>query len=332
MIPDLLTLQLFGQFPRIVGNPIDTIVFDIKGLKSFLSYNEGVNDCFVKIYPLNGMISMIYFDFDGFGRALEDAKTVFRHLVKNGHTVVPVASGMRGIHLYNLLTPHQYPDAKKLLTSASYRILIDTFGDDYVKSTADPHCIGDINRFSRLPNTRRPPKNASYCVALPPEFLDMTWKDVVNWSRMPHEFSTVAVPNKTLYDFKPVDISKITRIETNEAPTTSQPMFSENSAPVYLESQLRPCIFKALCSPNPLHYIRVAATADLLRFWKPYQIADMYSQLKWLDWDYDTSMRQIHSCMDLKEYSCTRLKLMGACLYNRFSDCPMRNPDAKDEE
>lgn len=331
MIPDLLTLQLFGQFPRIVGNPIDTIVFDVKQLKSFLSYNEGVNDCFIKIYPLSGMMSMIYFDFDGYGRALEDSKTVFRYLAKNGHTVVPVASGRRGIHLYDLLAPRQYPDSKKLLTSATYRILMDAFGDEYTETTADPHCIGDISRYSRLPNTRRPPKNASYCVALPPWFLDMSWKDVVNWTRMPHEFGTVPVPNKTLYDFKPVDLSKIKRIEIEEAPLSQHSSF-ENTAPIYLEGQLRPCIFKALCTPNPLHYIRVAATVDLLRFWKPQQIADMYAQLKWVDWDWDTTISQIHSCMDLTEYSCTRLKTRGACLYNRFSDCPMRNPDARQAE
>ena len=333
MIPDLLTLQLFGQFPRIVGNPIDTIVFDTKQLKSFLSYNEGVNDCFAKIYPLSGMIDKVYFDCDGYGRALEDAKAIFRYLVKQKHTVVPAASGRRGIHLYNLLAPRQYPDSKKLLTSATYRILIDTFGEeDYVKTTVDPHCIGDISRFSRLFNTRRPPQNTSYCVALPPWFLDMTWKDVVNWTRMPHEFNTVSVPNKTLYDFKPVDLSKIKRIEIEEEAPLFQPSFAENSAPIYLEGQLRPCIFKALCARNPLHFVRVAATVDLLRFWKPHQIAEMYAQLKWVDFDYDTTISQIHSCMDLKEYSCTRLRTRGACLYDRFSDCPIRNPDARQEE
>lgn len=332
MIPDLLTLQLFGQFPRIMGNPIDTIVFDIKQMKSFLSYNEGVNDCFVKIFPLSGMIDKIYFDFDGYARALEDSKIVFRYLVKNNHTVVPVASGVKGIHLYVLLAPRQYPDGKKILTSATYRILMDAFGDDYVKTTADPHCIGDISRYSRMPNTRRPPRNASYCVALPPEFLDMSWKDVVNWTRMPHEFTTVAVPNKTLYDFKPVDLSKITRIESDDQ-TMSEPLkFSDNSAPIYLEGQLRPCLFKALCARNPLHFIRVAATVDLLRFWKPQQIADMYAQLKWVDWNYDTTLSQIISCKGLKDYSCTRLRLRGACLYSQMRDCPIRNPDAQQED
>jgi hypothetical protein len=314
-----------------MGNPHDTIIFDVKQMKSFLSYNEGVNDCFVKICPLNGMITQIYFDFDGYGRALDDSKIVFKYLVNRGHTVVPVASGKRGIHLYVLLAPRQYPDAKKLLLSATYRILMDAFGDDYVKTTADPHCIGDTNRFSRLPNTRRPPSNTSYCVALPPQFLDMSWRDVVNWSRIPHEFGTVPVPNKTLYDFEPVDISKIARIEIDEERMTPQ-KFATDNAPIYLKSQLRPCLFKAICSPNPLHFVRVAVTTDLLRFWKPQEIAEFYSRLKWLDWNYETTISQIHSCIGLKEYSCTRLKTRGACLYNRFSDCPIRNPDARQEE
>ena len=322
MIIDPLLLQMFGQFPRDVGNPNRSIVYDLEGLRNFLTYNEGQNDCYVSVYPTSGYIDKLFYDFDGYARALEDAKAVYKYLVKNKHVVVPVASGKKGIHIYVLLTPKYYPNAKELLTSASYRILMDTFGKDYTKTTADPHVIGDIRRITRIFNTRRPPHNSSWCVVLPPEFVDATWNDILNWQRIPHEFNMVKAPNKTLNDFAPVNLSKIAPMIYSANHSIEATIPNNNSN--FLEGVIRPCLYKGIRIPNPQHHIRVAATIDLLRNWSPKQVADMYSQLHWVDWDYNTTIQQIHSCMGLKQCSCTRIKSYGSCLVHNFMECPIR--------
>lgn len=318
---DPLTQQLFGQYPREVANPSRAVIHDEVGLETFLIYNEGVHDCYTSVYPLSGEIDKIFFDFDGYGRALEDAKKVYLYLVERGHVVVPVASGKKGIHLYILLVPKEYENPKEKLTSSAYSILIDVFGEDeYNKTTADPHIIGDLRRITRIPNTRRPPYNNSWCTYLPPEFVKAKWLNIINWTKMPHHMDRVAYPTKTLDDFSTPNI----KIEAPQMEYPTSPIPTNTN--FILEGTLRPCLYRAIMQPSPRHMVRVASTIDLLMFWSPNDIGRIYASLSWVDFDHSTTITQIKSCEGLKPYSCRR-KLIpaGICLVKDISDCPLRD-------
>jgi len=318
---DSLTLQLFGQFPREVANPSRTVVHDLYGLKKFLIYNEGIRDCYISQYPLTGEITSILFELDGYARALEDAKKIYNYLTNLGEIVVPVASGKKGIHLHLLLRPKKYgteEETKKILHSKTYSILISVFGEtDYNKTTVDTSTIGDVRQIIRLPNTRRPPRNNSWCTYLPPGFVDSEWLDIINYTKMPHRMDRVPIPTTTLDDIPDPSI-KIEGPQLNHLDTTI-PI----SGNWFLEGVLRPCLYRGIMQPHPLHDMRVAATIDLLISCSPHEILQIYSGLGWTDFNTDATMTQIKSCAKYERYECPTLKRKGMCFVDVLEDCPL---------
>ncbi len=317
---DSLTLQLFGQFPREVANPSRVVVGNMKRFNNFLILTEGAYDCYTSVYPLSGEIDKIFYDLDGHARALEDAKHIYKHLTADGHIVVPVASGKKGIHIYVLLDSQHYKKGKERLTNAAYQILYSVFGDEYSKTTADPHVIGDVRRITRIPNTRRPPNNNSWCTWLPPEFIDFTWLDVINWCKMPHDFGRVPLPTKTLDDFPEMDISRLMGSDIQED-TLPEP----RSSNIFLKSHLRPCLYRAITQRHPRHHTRVASSVDLLKFWSPRDICNMYESLNWVDWDGAETLKQISSCRHLRSFGCKKLISYDLCLVDDPVNCPLKD-------
>ena len=319
LILDPLTLQLFGKFPREVG--IRSNVYTLEAFQKYLLQNEGLTDCYTSIYTLNSEIDKIYFDFDGHAGGLDDAKRVYKWLVSEGHSVVVIASGKKGIHIYNLLKP--VPTSKELLTQATWGILKEVFGADYTRTTADPHCIGDIRRISRIPNTRRPPLNNTWCTPLPPEFVKYSWADIIQWTKSPHEFTATHTPTQTIRDLPQVQLSEVRNITPTLIAEVGKPVNGNE----FLRSMLRPCLYNAVTVPNPLHISRVATTADLTKNYRfsADQIADFYEQLNWLDWNRQTTLFQIRSCQHLNPFSCSRLRAIGVCMYDNKRDCPHIN-------
>jgi len=354
---DELTRQLFGDYPRQVANPDRWTIYDERGLTDFLMQNEGQKDCFISVYPQSGHIDKIFLDFDGheglcgYEQAFEDAKKVYKNLKDRGFCVVPLASGRKGTHLHILLRRHRYEtpgEAKMELYNATLQILVDTFGeieqgteyDRYNKPStvyyavedkhriigADPRVIGDIQRICRIPNTRRPPNNGwsnwSWCTWLPEHFEEMSWTDAILWCKEPHWYNTRVTPKKYIHQLPKYS----GRITVNPM---ANPAIFEHTLPIktntYLESQLRPCLYRSLMVSNPLHHARVAATIDLLQFHKPQIIAELYRQLNWVDFDANTTVKQIYLCDKYKPYNCLTLKQHGLCLYEHRSDCPIVN-------
>lgn len=317
MIFDALTNQLFGKFPREIG--IRSNIYTLEAFQNYLLQNDGVNDCYTSIYTLSGEIDKLFFDFDGGAKALEDSKRVYKWLISEGHSVAVIASGKKGIHLYVLLKP--IPTTKEILSQATWGILKSVFGNEYMKTTADPHIIGDIRRISRIPNTRRPPDNKFWCTPLPADFVNFTWRDVLLWSKMPHEFSEAPQPTQTINDLphlKLVDIANIT------PSLVAQPVQVSKETNL-LQSFLRPCLYNAIVVPNPLHVARVATATDLLQVFSPEDVKSFLEPLNWLDWSSTIALSQIKSCKHLKPYTCAKLRSIGMCMYPNSRDCPYKN-------
>ena len=349
---DALTRQLFGQFPREFAIPSRSMVYDIVDFNQRVTINDGIFDCYTSIFPFGDkgiIVDKIFLDFDKTDfcdgdTTLNDAKRVYRHMVDKGHIVVPVASGKKGIHLYILLKPIDYieQEGKTALYQATIQMLEDVFGpleqgteytdDDksvYVYYAVDedrrilgvdPKIVGDIRRITRVPHTRRPPANKSWCTYLPPSFVDASWLDIINWCKMPHYMDRVDTPKFTLADLPKSD-RKIENTPISKFPEAPIPV--EGNA--LLSAILRPCLYHGITRRNPRHDARVAATIDLLRDWSPNEITQIYSTLNWMDWNSNVTRAQILTCQKYKPYSCKKLRGLGLCIVDIPEECPINS-------
>lgn len=195
---DQTTLFLFSPYEREVASPTRQPIKGFEQFQNFVDTHDGLTDCYADLYtqPFTGVIDKIYFDFDGVSNGMEEAlpyaQAFYRFLVGiKKLNVIPVASGKKGFNLYVILKEQSYPNAKQLLHDVAYSLIVECFGkvsqfthidkegrehptlvkvDENGKPTEiiciDPKIIGDVRRFSRIPNTLRPPENNAYCVPL----------------------------------------------------------------------------------------------------------------------------------------------------------------------
>ena len=304
--------MLFSPFEREVGNPRRWRIYTEEEFIKFIEQNNGVSDCFSSVYPSDGTIVVIFFDIDspdGVVGSVEDARKLYSWLLAEGFNVVPIITGKKGFHFYLLLKPKQYENAKTLLKKATYSILYSVFGqsEDGKINTAnvDPSVIGDVRQISRIPNTLRPPSNSTFCTYLPPEdWIKMDTAELIIHMKSPHVYDyRLDGIMPTLEDFPepPIEITKWNPI----VDTTPIHPIKDNT---FLKNLLRPCLYRHMMMDEPRHDARAASTADLLVYFTPQKIFEIYSALAWKDWDPEITMEQILSCKHLSPYGCKRLR------------------------
>lgn len=319
---DQTTVKLFSPFEgREVANPQRRHIRDIEGFIRFIEQNNGVMDCYSSIYPADGTIDKIFFDIDsllGITGSVEDARRLYSYLLSEGFIVIPIITGKKGFHFYVFLKPRRYKEAKVLLKKAAYSILYEVFGSDNGKinvATVDPHIIGDIRRIGRIPNTLRPPQNLTWCTYLPKDWVKMSVAELVEQMKAPHTYDyTLEGKMPTLHDFPEPPI-EITEWKPDIGNATPMHPLKGN---IFLKNLLRPCLYRNIMVAEPRHAVRVAATADLLGFFTPGEIFEMYQSLGWSDWDPEETAKQIESCKPftwtckkLREYSIPEVCCIG---------------------
>jgi len=318
---------IFSPFFREVGKS-RRVVYNLKEWLNEIDKLNGFDDVFTSVYPLDGTIDKIFFDIDDkdIEKAFEVAAKLYSWLRDNGFTVIPIATGKKGFQLHVLLEPLRYSNLcekkkKELLANAAYYIIEKaglTDEDGEPMSQIDTHVIGDVRRLCRVPNTLRPPENKSFCVFLPPNFDEMGIDDVVEYTKhLSLEYNYEINELKNLFDF-PIVLTekrkkKIARMDARR-------LRAPENIREYLKRLLRPCIFEELLRAEPYHFIRVAATIDLLRLgFTIDEIVKMYSLLGWTDFDYDKTRYQVEHIAEkgYSPYSCKKLrKLLG----NRYCE------------
>lgn len=345
---DQTTMFLFSPFERECADPTRHPIKGREQFQRFVDTHDGLLDCYCDLYthPFNGIIDKIYFDFDGvengMTEALPYAQQFYRFLVgMKKLSVIPVASGKKGFNLYVILKEHSYPNAKKLLRDVSYSLIVECFGkvsqltyidkkgrehptltkvDDEGKPTEiiciDPKILGDVRRFSRIPNTLRPPENNAYCTYLDPyKFPKMTIQDV--FRAIKHK-NTYAYNLKSYKSLKDIEIhpqldTLVTHLRNGNNNSNGNGIPVRNLDTKHLEMALRPCLFKNMLSPEPRHHVRVASTGDLLGMgFSTDEIFDMYKKLHWVDWNPELTRYQIEHCKPI-QYSKRKLKEIGIC-------------------
>lgn len=133
--------------------------------------------CYITVYafeswhgrPQNAIIDRVYLDLDHETEpqnAIDDAIKLIEGLQKFGIKASIYFSGMKGIAIYIDFEPvHIAPENKKDTVAAFQHTLMRRFDLHLDKDggTVDSHIIGDINRVSRLPNTKHQ-SSGLYCV------------------------------------------------------------------------------------------------------------------------------------------------------------------------
>ncbi len=276
--------------------------------------NDGFKPVFVGVYAKDLIIDKLYIDIDGgIAKSLPITQKFVNYLKEKGYTIIIVCTGIKGFHIYIEIKPFRVKLVKKTvifiknqLKLRTLSLIYDCFG---IVDTNffDTHVMGDIDRLTRVPETLRPDNdNKTYCAFMPyASFEDLHISDIYTLIKNPVRFNYPTLKEKKLTDIPVVEKIKFHIIER---PPITQSM--ENLDNNILKNIIRPCLFRHLNVPEPLHTVRVAATVDLLRFYSIEEIISLYSKLNWVDWDEDLTRRYIDGIKNknFNSYSCSKLR------------------------
>ena len=299
-----MTIELFNKFPREVGL-YRKLVYNQRQYQDYIIKNNGVNDCYTSLYPSDFLIDKIFFDFDG-KNSLEEAITLYHYFKEKKFTAIPVISGMKGFHIYLLVTPDYY--TKQELTLSSYSIVYEVFEK---ANSLDTHVLGDIRRLVRIPNTLRPPENKTWCSYLPPYFDELSPTEIFSYQKAPHNFKYKINKIPCLTDLISDNIvvpEDQNNVEINHTKHIHKDILN----------YVRPCLVKLITLPNAPHTARLAVTIDLINAgFSDYQMLNLYRRLGWNDFDPEITLSYIKAIRkrNYHPYSCKKLRLLGICQY-----------------
>jgi len=320
---DKMTKILFSSFPREVGRKRN-FVKTSEEFEQKIDLLNGVDEVFTNANSVDGTIDKIFSDLDG-PLSLKQSQKMYAYILEKNVPCIPLASGIKGIHLHSLFNPRKGQDNKIILYKSTKSLIFGTFGtknnnnelvlnsSDY--GSVDPHVIGDLRRLCRVPNTLRPPNNSSYCTFLPPkDFLKMTEKDLMWHIREPHTYPIEDYNFSSGYpNFEDVILPEIDKQQI----TFQRPAQDKRSKPYvdndHLQMLLPSCLYRYITVEEPRHHVRVAVTGELLKMgFTDTEIVDMFESLKWVDWDRNFTAYQVSTCKPIL-YSKKKLKELGIC-------------------
>lgn len=318
---DPITLNLFAGYPRefatIHEKQLFTrqTVYDSRYMENLIDENNGVYDIYTSVYALDQAIDKICFELDGLEQSLIDARKLVHFADKEDIMSVLIASGRRGIHVYYILERMKYDNPKELLTAVTHSIMDEVFGKNGA-SSVDPHLVGNVKALIRIPNTLRPPENRSYCTYIPNEILDqLDGIGLVMHTKSVHFLPFIKwKAEKTLYDLSadgvvPHGAGNYEPMAEHEIQNTTNFWVGKDISKL-LPKLLKPCLAKRIIESNPDHFVRAAASLELMQHFKPEEIVSLYSRLNWRDYDESITMDQLESLEHFKPYSCRKIKRM----------------------
>ncbi len=328
MLLDQTTISLFPTFPREVGTPYRTTVRNVEELKTFLNVNDGINDCYISLYDDTRTIDKLFYDLD-YGKSLLVSKYLYQVWYDDmGLPVIPTASGRKGEHLYIKTKVHKCDnelESKELLEKAAFGMLWMAL--EHLPKEVDTSVIGDIRRITRIPGTKRPPKNINYCTYLPKDFHN--FKDNLNaFIRKPHyyDYSNKRIPIN-IEEFADFDIEKhfphFNRVQNPQGGGTEMGDEGGIVAPWnlinYLKPLIRECLLSHIIRLNPKNVVRVATTQELLQVFDPERVVSIYRKIGWDDWDEDYTRYQVYKRLGKKPYG--NKKLFRKYIHNYNCSC-----------
>jgi len=319
----------YFPLPREIGLPYRVFVRNYEDLKNFYIKYNGRRDLFVSLYHLT--LDKILFDLDILD--IDLISKLYNTLRRFG-PVIPVFSGQKGFHLILLLKPEPLHYSKNMLRSVQYA-LNDLSGlyreqDGYKVSYLDTQIFGDIKRMTRIPNSLR---KYFYSVWLPKDFTKMKLEEIFEYAKSPqfprYDFNEPEVSISYLYEELNTDVITdyllVNQRKYSETRLIEEIEIKDEFIKYILPKVLRPCLYLQIIQPNPSHFVRTAATIDLLQCFSPDEIVEIYKKLKWENFNEKITRYQVEYLMKkgLKPYSCR--KLDSICLKSCGGECKWWN-------
>lgn len=274
---------LFQNFPRVVGNPRSFFIHTREDLNRFALINSTENDknfCSICSYDrdYNPVFSDLFFETDEINPV--PVRKVVLWFESHNIPWICLHSGGRGFHLHGLFKP----ESVKSRTVKRFASLILEETD--TKELFDPHVSGVLEKLCRIPNTQR--LGNGWCVPI-------TRNELFNLNT-PEDFKKLCVAPRFI-DFNIINRPTIFNF-IKEDNIEDIPLQSIETAPhkdtFFLKHILRPCVYKAIISPNPRHDFRVAAVVSMFNHGlNSTQICDVFSKLNWIDFSWDRTRYQI---------------------------------------
>lgn len=213
-----------------------------------------------------------------------------------------------------MLKPRKYDEPKHSLANAVSWIIKKSGVDERV---LDHHCLTDVRRMTRIPNTLRPPRNNAYCTYLPKDWtVNITDEaDYREYVRHTHKINYDIRYYPALNLFPGVDYN-IGRFEIDRRGTAKRGESNHIPKRVkkYLEPLLRPCLYRMIQWNNPPHYVRRATCNDLLTLGHSvHEVVGIFSKLNWEDFDRETTKYFVKAAKKIGSppYSCATLRRKG---------------------
>ena len=280
---------LFLNYPIKIGNPIQYFINNRNELNRFATVNSGVNDqnyaSSCSYYNNIPVFDKIFLEIDEINP--EPIRKVIIWFENHNIPWLCLHSGNRGFHIFGLFESTIVN--QKTVKKFANMILDDTL----TKSLFDPHVTGDLKRLCRIPNTQR--LGNGWCVPL-------TREEIFTINN-PDEFKKLCIAPRFI-DFKVGKRPSIFEFVKEEV--EDKLLQSINPAPpkevFFIKQILRPCVYKAILTPNPKHNFRIAACVSLFNHGlTATQIFDTFMRLNWIDLDSDKTRYQIYKIEDKRK-------------------------------
>jgi hypothetical protein len=280
-MPDVREI-LYPNFPRMVGNPKSFLIYNRDELNRFASINSSDNDknfasC-CSYYNDVPVFEDSFFETDEI--TPEPVRKVVLWFESHKIPWICLHSGSRGFHLHGLFQSDMVNS--RTVKNFSNLILEETG----TKGLFDSHVSGVLEKLCRIPNTQR--LGNGWCVPITKEEL-FTIDDPVEYKKLciaPRFLNYNIIKRPSIFEF------------IKEEEYEDKPVKNISIAPpkeiFYIKHILRPCIYKAITSPNPRHDFRVSAVVEMLNHGLSVdQIFNIFERLQWIDFDHSKTRYQI---------------------------------------
>lgn len=334
---DKVQKELFGDFPRAVGNPHQWIVHSEDEFDVFLDYNNGKYNCYSSIShfpPGNVVGDKVSYDLDSpskddafydvegdhikvemmrsdsniadevLGDVCDEAGHLAKESMKNGIPIIGVFTGM-GIHVHQLFQKEREPmDA---IASTAMKVM-----DDLDLDTVDSVPVGDVQRIMRIPNCQRVHVEGVFeeqeqipcdlfTIPLTAEELEEYGpQELLEMSKGPREIDLSYLPERPeMRVFDEYVDEHMQQMRDTSLEIGLEEFADEEVAELVKELLQMPCMYERVIQPNPGHEVRRNLAVMLFNIGFDIDQAEKFiRRLNWRDFNPKVTKKQLKHIRD----------------------------------
>jgi hypothetical protein len=329
---DKVQKELYGTFPRAVGNPNQWIVHSEGEFDVFLENNNGKWNCYSSIarFPAPGGIvgDKVSYDFDSpgkddvfydvegdhikvemmredpdiaeevLGQVARDAGHLAKESMKNGIPTIGVFTGL-GIHVHQLFQPT--PNPADAITSTAIKCI-----EELNLETADKIPVGDVQRILRVPNCQRVHVEGVFdetkSIPCPLYTIPLTAKELEEFgpqelleeSKEPRQIDLDYLPERPEMRVFDDYLDEQFQAMANSALEITMEDYQDEDFARFVKRILKmPCMYERVIQPNPRHDVR--RNLAVLLFNMGYSVDRAVSLIRRLNWrDFNQKTTRAH--------------------------------------